>query len=310
MLRRYDYLTKKTLTLLQAGESDQVDYKESLAGLKSEALVAFANSNGGGTILIGIKEGLDEDGKQIGIPIGHDSSDGTLLAITNKAAECIPPIPLDVFVEKHKTFSILRIVIPDSLARPHCTKSGVYKIRANARNTSLQPTELLSIFMEKEVNIFNTRFKEATTNIEESISKLEDIMQDSLNEMMADIGMAELNVEEATNTIDEVKNIVSLNLSEILTQKFYAEEEAARTQSLLKAVEASDPSEQRFTSEIQKYFEKKMSEAPLIKEHILSVEKLEMKIDNNWDKILGESTVEDIIREVIVTLRKKHLNAS
>ncbi|MCF6221995.1 MAG: ATP-binding protein [Robiginitomaculum sp.] len=316
MLKRYKTLTKKTLRLLDAGESDLVDYKIGIKGLSPEILVAFANSKGGGTILIGVEDGKDSSDKQIGIPIGHDSSDETLLIISNKASDCIPPIPHNIFVEKFGIQAIIRVEIPDSLARPHCTKSGVYKIRANSRNASLQPNELLDIFMEKEASAFNTRFRKATSNIEnnvaltiQTVSKLEETIEDTLNDIMGDIGMAELNAEEATNTIDEVKSIVAQSFAEISLQKIHAEEQASRTQSLLTSLNAPDPSQQKFFKYITEHLKNEIEKNPLIPEHILKVEKLEFKVAEIWLKLLGDETVQKLLKQAITELSHRNNDA-
>lgn len=74
--------------LLASGESKLVEYKERVKGLSPEDLVAFANSDDGGTILIGVREIKAAGGRQIGEPIGHPIDDDTRLQIMGKALSC------------------------------------------------------------------------------------------------------------------------------------------------------------------------------------------------------------------------------
>jgi ATP-dependent DNA helicase RecG len=77
MPSQYKGISKSAKGLLASGESKFVDYKEKVKGFHAEDLVAFANSNEGGAILIGVREATTSTGVQIGEPIGHPVDDDT-----------------------------------------------------------------------------------------------------------------------------------------------------------------------------------------------------------------------------------------
>jgi ATP-dependent DNA helicase RecG len=46
--------TEEVRKIINKEENLEIEFKESLSGLKSEDIVAFANSKGGGIILVGV----------------------------------------------------------------------------------------------------------------------------------------------------------------------------------------------------------------------------------------------------------------
>jgi len=138
--KKYKTLTQRTKKLLAGGENAAVDYKKKADGLHAEDLVSFANSAGGGDILIGVADAVRADGSQYGEVVGTDISDGTVLQILNKAISCIPPVSINVFAENTEGEAVLRVQIPSSDSKPHCTQKGVYSVRDGARNRPLQPS--------------------------------------------------------------------------------------------------------------------------------------------------------------------------
>lgn len=179
-------ITKRSQELLGRSEQIDVEFKESLAGLKNTALVAFANSAEGGTIFIGVREIQLEDGRQRGEIVGVEVSDKAKLQIVNRASSCIPPIELEVFIENTNDKPFFRIEIPSGKYKPYCTGGGRYAIRGNARTNVLMPNQLLNIFMENESQQFFQRFQQVTAELEshlnalaEKVSALEDRVDES-----------------------------------------------------------------------------------------------------------------------------------
>ena len=74
--KRNTTLSLQARYLLNKEEGNDVDFKRNRSGLKSEDLVAFANSPTGGTILIGVDEEEDATGKQRGKVVGCKIGDG------------------------------------------------------------------------------------------------------------------------------------------------------------------------------------------------------------------------------------------
>jgi predicted HTH transcriptional regulator len=165
-------ITARSQTLLNRSEQINIEFKESLAGLKDTALVAFANSAEGGTILIGVREIEIEDGRQRGEVVGVEVSDNAKLQIVNRASSCIPPIELEVFIENTDDKPFFRIEIPSGKHKPYCTGGGRYAIRGNARTNVLMPNQLLNIFMENESQQFFQRFQQVTGELEAHLNTL------------------------------------------------------------------------------------------------------------------------------------------
>jgi len=124
--KRVKALSKATKAFLLAGESERVDFKRTPDGVSTDDLVAFANTDIGGNILIGIEEVAHQDGSQRGHVVGCDVGDQAILQILNKATNCIPPLAIEIHIENLDARPILRIEIPSSENKPHCTPKGVY----------------------------------------------------------------------------------------------------------------------------------------------------------------------------------------
>ncbi len=170
--KRNTTLSLQARYLLNKEEGNDVDFKRNRSGLKSEDLVAFANSPTGGTILIGVDEEEDATGKQRGKVVGCKIGDGEKLAIISKATSCRPPIDLQVFVETTEDgLSFYRIEIPSGQYKPYCTDKGIYMIRGDGRNVPLTPDRLLDLYVEVQGSQFLNRFRQATTDLERKLQQ-------------------------------------------------------------------------------------------------------------------------------------------
>ena len=87
----YMSVSRKTKALLNRQEGLDVDFKMTVKGLESTDLVAFANSERGGTILLGVGEAEGEHSMQKGRIIGCPVGDKERLYILSKAESCVPP---------------------------------------------------------------------------------------------------------------------------------------------------------------------------------------------------------------------------
>jgi ATP-dependent DNA helicase RecG len=144
--RNFQGISKRARTLLSRGESKDVDYKEKVKGLHAEDLVAFASSENGGAILIGVREVAGRNGKQKGEPVGHPIDDDSRLQMMGKALSCSPPIQVEIFVENLGHLPFFRVEIPSGAHKPYAANSGTYKIREDGRNNPLLPEQLLKMF--------------------------------------------------------------------------------------------------------------------------------------------------------------------
>ena len=164
--------------LLAQQEGETLDFKAHPDGLHAEDLVAFANSEQGGAILIGISETVTEDGLQGTEVTGCEIGDDAKLAILNRASACIPAVPVEIYFENTGETPFIRIEIPGSHRRPHCTASGTYKIRVDGRNQALTPGELLAIFMDREGEKFFHRFATVTEDLKTAVDDLRQSLKD------------------------------------------------------------------------------------------------------------------------------------
>jgi GNAT superfamily N-acetyltransferase len=204
--RRSKILSSKTKELLAAGEGQTLDFKKIADGLSADDFVAFANSTGG-QILVGVVED-NVDGAQVGMVRGCDISDGTILQITNKAISCLPPVSIEVYIENLGSKPILRIEIPKSVTKPHCTQKGVYCIRDGPRNRPLHPHELLRIFLDVEARAFTERFEAAADRITSELDQLESTLESSIENMSTQLGWAESQLGDTESNIRAILGIV------------------------------------------------------------------------------------------------------
>jgi len=130
----------------------------------------------GGSILIGVDEKTDSDGKQKAKIVGCKISDKNRNKIITKAQNCTPQIEIEIIKENMGRKPFYRIEIHSGDKKPYCTGKGIYKIRDDGNNKALKPEKLLSIFVETESEIFLKRFKTAA-------KELESALYDSLDEI-------------------------------------------------------------------------------------------------------------------------------
>lgn len=124
--------------------------------------------------------------------VGCDLGDSGLLSILNKAAGCLPPIAITIVAENLDEKPILRVSIPASKNRPHCTSRGVYCRRDGNRNRPLHPSELLEIFLTAEGRAFAAKFEEGATQITDSIAELEESLGSVIDNMASQLGWADM----------------------------------------------------------------------------------------------------------------------
>lgn len=209
--------------LINKEESYDVEFKESISGLKSEDLVAFANSDKGGIILIGVKEDRTLGGRQKGQVIGTKITDGLKLSILDKAQSCRPAVNVQISVEEVDGAYIYKIHITSGTSKPYCTYSGIYKTRGDGRNRALYPTELLELFMEQEKNKFISNFRESTRDLEdilketkkgmlEELKSMESSIEDSLKGIYSSASSAEDSSSSVERTVDNIWKILSGSL--------------------------------------------------------------------------------------------------
>ncbi len=185
--REFTALSARARVLLSGDGGYDVEFKETLSGLHSDDLVAFANSPTGGAILVGVREYENAAGRQRGKIIGCPVGDEEKLSIVNRAESCIPSVELEVFVENADTRPFFRVEIPSGRDKPYCTAGGTYKVRGNARTNALTPSRLLHLFMESESQAFLERFHAATVKLEADLAEMDARFTEELEQMYANL---------------------------------------------------------------------------------------------------------------------------
>jgi len=202
--RRTKTISKLSKTLLAEGESERADFKRVPDGISADDLVSFANTDAGGSILAGIEEQNSTAGVQIGVVRGCDVTDATILQITNKALSCVPPVAIEVHIENLGKIPFLRVDVPPSQTKPHCTPKGVYCRRDGSRNRALHPGELLRIFLESESRAFAEKFVAAADRITNDLGELEASLNSSIKSMADELGWADSKLGDTESTIGTI----------------------------------------------------------------------------------------------------------
>lgn len=206
--KRINNLNRLTRELLAEGESGRSDFKRSPDGISADDLVAFANSEGGGHILAGVDEQMVANA-QVGVVRGCDVSDAAILQVLNKAVSCIPPVSIDIYIENLEDKPILRIEVPPSQTKPHCTPKGIYCRRDGARNRPLHPSELLRLFLDSEASAFAARFEVAADRITEELGNLESSLDSSIKSMSDQLGWADHQLGDTESTLSAIQGLVA-----------------------------------------------------------------------------------------------------
>lgn len=190
MVEQQEFLdiSEKAQQLLQQAENYDVDFKRDLGGLKSEDLVAFANSISGGAILIGV----DDDSNITGCQIG----DKEKLGIINKAQACSPPVAIEIFAENISECPFYRVEIPSGENKPYSTNNGTYKLRGDGRNLALLPEQLLDMYLERETTQFINRFQQATQVLESNLEKANTQLEAGLANIFRSVKSMDLEVSK------------------------------------------------------------------------------------------------------------------
>jgi|OM-RGC.v1.005118963 ATP-dependent DNA helicase RecG len=208
--KKYKRISTRAKILLNQEEGFDVDFKKN-TNLSGEDLVAFANSKNGGTILLGVDEKENKDGTQNGLVIGCDVSDGSKMAIVNKANQCIPHINISIHIENLNAKPFYRIEIPSSKNKPHCTQKGIYKTRGDGANKPLLPQELLRIYLDSESDNFLKNYSKATIEMRNELqSQHKNLIQNMWNSTFE----TQDNIQEAVSGIGTMLDDVHLQIED------------------------------------------------------------------------------------------------
>lgn len=293
--KRIKNLSKLTRELLAEGESVRSDFKRLPDGISADDLVAFANSDGGGQILAGIDEQVI-DKAQTGVVRGCDVSDATILQVLNKAVSCIPPVSIDVYIENLDDKPILRVEVPPSQTKPHCTPKGVYCRRDGARNRPLHPSELLRLFLDSEASAFAARFEVAAERITEDLGKLESSLDSSIKSMSDQLGWADYQLGDTESTLASIQGLVAKLTIE-------AGNANSRLRALFRQDEREDPVRKKARVQYVTQLIKEIEEDESLFNHVVAGGELTVKIEQTED---SDMTDEDAKQLLQIAVRHVH----
>lgn len=302
-------ISKRAQALLDAGESKAVDYKEKVKGLHSEDLVAFANSENGGAILIGVREISGHHGKQKGESIGHSIDDDSRLQIMGKTLSCSPPIQVEIFIENLRHLPFYRVEIPTGAQKPYATNSGTYKIREDGRNNPLLPEQLLKMFLEREGEEFRSRFSEATGKLESSmkealglVEKLAQVISEKIEDIGSSLGWAEYKAGDAADTIEIVRqNILSLTGE--------AKKQKQRIKAVISEVGADDPIKRKAEEETVALLINKLKEDAAMLAAVKKGEGLSVSLSGDAAEELDKEDLQRLLGIAIEKVMAENSNA-
>ena len=175
----YRRLRAGTRRIIAGQEGLDVEFKQSLAAVESQDLVAFANADGG-IILVGVAEDSGTHGQQQGRIVGCTVGDRERNSIVSRANACHPPVQLNITVENTNARPILRIDIPAGSRKPHCTSGGSYKIRRDGQKAPLLPEELEMLILRREEETFLLRFAGAAEAIRAEMQRVERTLSEAI----------------------------------------------------------------------------------------------------------------------------------
>lgn len=293
--KRINNLSELTRELLAEGESARSDFKRLPDGISADDLVAFANSDGGGQILAGVDEQVS--GKtQIGVVRGCDVSDATILQVLNKAVSCIPPVSIDVYIENLDDKPLLRVEVPSSQTKPHCTPKGIYCRRDGARNRPMHPTELLRLFLDSEASAFAARFEVAAERITKDLGTLESSLDSSIKNMSDQLGWAESQLGDTESTLDNIQGLVA-NLTADLGRT------NSRMRALFQQDKRDDPVRKKAHLRYVNQLVENIREDDSLLKHVVSGGELTLQSEQPED---GDVTNEDAKKLLRIAVKHVH----
>ena len=298
----YKTISKRAQLLLAKEEGFDVEFKLSAGGLSSQDIVAFANSESGGAILIGVDETQDKTGRQIGVLKGCSIGDSEKLSIINKAESCVPPISVDVYVENSSNTPFYRVEIASGENKPYCSSGGTYKIRGDGRTKALTPSRLLTMFLKSENQEFVERFREATSDLETSLHQTRAKLIAEINSLLPIIQNMEGKIEYSLDDIFGSAQSAEGLAEEATTysdQTLYAVETLGRRLEILE-----DYTLTSITEKIDALLDHFELEDPRIKTEKLRVEKVTKEKYKNGLK------EDDITKELSVLWQNQYFNAA
>lgn len=292
--KRIGGLSKATKEALLAGESEAVDFKKIPGGVSTEDIVSFANT-AGGQLLLGVIEKNDGN-TQTGEVVGCDVGDGAILQLLNRATSCIPPVALKIYTENLDDKPILRVVIPQSNTKPHCTPKGLFLKREGTRNRALHPQELLAIFLQIEASAFARKFESAAEKIGADLAELEESLDASIRRMADQLGWADFQLGDTENTVDTILAIVSRMRED-------TQDSNLRLRALFMQDERNDPVKQIEIKKFRENLEQQIREDVELRAAVVEGHDLTFQATGRPATFLSKDDLKAAYEQAVMTIR-------
>ncbi len=289
-------LSKKTEKALADGEFEKTDFKKIPGGVHADDLVAFANS-GGGQLLVGVIESTKSE-TQSGTVVGCDVGDGPILQILNRASSCVPAISTKIFIENLGDKPIMRVVVPDSTTKPHCTPKGVYLKREGTRNRAMQPGELLNIFLEIEASTFAEKFESAADRIALELNDLEESLDSSISRMADQLGWADSQLGDTESTVSSILSVVTQIRDNTIDTN-------SRLRALFQQDDRSDPVKLREKEKLIEDLETQLRGKPELRRAVIEGRELSFSAKGKTAVELSQEDMRNAFHEAAGTIRKE-----
>src|SRR3990172_2023184 len=132
-------MVKNVMKIIDAGESETVEFKNSFDREAIESLVAFANTKGGRVFI-----GISDDGKIRGVISGNETIQSWTNQIKQFTSFAIIP---DSEIIKVKGKEVVILSVPESPIKPVACKGRYYKRVKNA-NHQLTVSEVVNLHLK------------------------------------------------------------------------------------------------------------------------------------------------------------------
>lgn len=137
--------------LLEMGEGQQLEFKESISSSLSREFVAFANAEGGRVVI-----GVDDHNRVVGITPGNRLAS----QVEDFARNCDPSIKIKIHQEKHDGKYVLIVEVPEGEHKPYSCGDG-YFLRVGANSQKMKRDELLAFVRRVQPFYFDEQLCDA-----------------------------------------------------------------------------------------------------------------------------------------------------
>lgn len=146
--------------LISEGEGERLDFKKTISSARKIArtLVAFANTHGG-SLLVGVRD----NGTVAGIRLEEE------MYMVDSAAKvfCDPPVRYEYRLHDYKGLTVLQVVVPESLDKPHLAKSepspgqviGEWQIFVRVNDKSVLASPMVAEVLRRRTEGRDTRIQ-------------------------------------------------------------------------------------------------------------------------------------------------------